>query len=80
MIKLADGLQSINQWRVDFADGNYVTSACDENDSSCQSERLRFEAGSGAEGDTIIMASRTQDFIIDEHTGYVIYTGSPSGK
>ena len=81
LIKLADGLESITQWKVDFADGNYVTSVCNEDDSNCQSQKLKFEAGDGATAeDTIIMASRTPNFIIDEWTGHVIYTGSPSGK
>ena len=81
LIKLADGLESITQWKVDFADGNYVTSVCNEDDSNCQSQKLKFEAGDGATAeDTIIMASRTPNFIIDEWTGHVMYTGSPSGK
>ena len=81
LIKLADGLESITQWKVDFADGNYVTSVCNEDDSNCQSQKLKFVAGEGVTAeDTIIMASRTPNFIIDEWTGHVMYTGSPSGK
>ena len=81
LIKLADGLDAVTKWRVDFADGNYVTSACDEDDTNCQSQKLKFEPGPGAtEQEEIIMASKTQNFVIDEHTGHVIYTGSPSGK
>ena len=81
LIKLADGLDAVTKWRVDFADGNYVTSACDEDDTNCQSQKLKFEPGPGATGDdNIIMASKTPNFVIDEWNGYVIYTGSPSGK
>ena len=39
LIKLADGLDAVTKWRVDFADGNYVTSACDEDDTNCQSQK-----------------------------------------
>ena len=81
LIKLADGLDAVTKWRVDFADGNYVTSACDEDDTNCQSQKLKFEPGPGATADdNIIMASKTPNFVIDEWNGYVIYTGSKSGK